>query len=260
MRGILYYFSGTGNTKWIADKLKSGFKSQGIDLQLESIEILEKITVRGYDFLVIGTPVYAGLSPKIVNDFLNKLPKVTKNMKAIVYSTQGAKSASASAVIAKKLEAKGYKVIIHSSIKMTNNYYFVGHKNVTAGEQKEILENAGQKIKTLIKYFIENKELKESVFFPRTLLSKISSKAFIRVLPKLSRSITTTEECTKCGICLRNCPKNNITFENGHAVFHSKCMLCLRCIYVCPENAIRYKEEKIEQIQKQIINCLNLRK
>lgn len=260
MKGILYYFSGTGNTKWVADRFKDEFGLNNIDLKLVNIESLEEISIRGYDFIIIGSSIYAEIQPKIVDDFLNRLPKAQKSIKAIVYSTQGAKSSPATSVIAKILETKGVKVIIQSSVKMPNNYYFAVGKKPGVNEQKEMLKNAEIKVKTLTNYFLDNKELKEKVLFPRVFLGKISARMFRKALPKLSRNITVTEDCDKCGLCLRNCPKNNITFENGYAIFHSKCMLCLRCMHVCPKNAIRYKGKKINQTQKEIINCLNLSK
>lgn len=260
MKGILFYFSGTGNTKWVADRFKEQFNLNNIDLKLVNIESLEEISIKSCDFLIVGSPVYADVHPKIVDDFLNRLPKIKKNMKAIVYSTQGGKSSVAGWLIVSILQKKGFRVVIQSSIKMPNNYYFGAGKKVIISGQKEMLRNAEKKVETLTNHFLKNKELKEGVFFPRVLLGKISGRTFKRVLPKLSKNITATEDCTKCGLCLRNCPKNNITFENGHAIFHSKCMLCLRCIHICPKNVIRYKGEKINQTQKEIINCLSLSK
>jgi len=260
MKGILYYFSGTGNTKWVADRFKEEFRLNNIDLELTNIESLEEVSIKNYDFLIMGFSIYAEMHPKIVDDFLNRLPKTKKNIKAIVYSTQGGKSAAATSIMLRELEIRGFRVVIQSSIKMPNNYYFAVKKKPTLNNQKEILKNAEKKVKHLVSCFLENKELKEGVFLPRIIFGKISGRAFRKALPKLSRSITVTEECIKCGLCLRNCPKNNITFENGYAVFHSKCMLCLRCIHICPKNAIRYKGKKIKQTQKEIINCLELSK
>lgn len=260
MKGILYYFSGTGNTKWIADRFKDNFRLHNMDLKMINIESLEEISMRGCDFLIIGSSVYAEVAPKIVDDFLNRLPSTKKNIKVIVYSTQGAKSAAATSIISKKLQNKGFRVVIQTSVKMPNNYYFAVGKKPTVNEQKKMLYDAEKKVKALTDCFFENREVKESVFFARVFLGRMSGKTFRRVLPKLSRNITATEDCIKCGLCLRNCPKNNITFENGHAIFHSKCMLCLRCIHVCPINAIRYKGKKINQIQKEIVNCLSLSK
>jgi len=260
MKGTLYYFSGTGNTKWVADRFKEEFNSNNIDLKLVNIESVEEISIKNSDFLIIGSSIYGEMHPKIVDDFLNRLPKTKRNIKSIVYSTQGAKSSAATSVIAKILETKGFRVVIQSSMKMPNNYYFALGNKTAVSDQKEILRNSEKKVKVLTNCFLGNKELKERVFFPRILLGKISARTFRRGLPKLSRNITVAEDCIKCGLCLRNCPKNNITFENGHAIFHSKCMLCLRCIHICPKNAIRYKGKKINQTQKEIINCLSLSK
>lgn len=258
MKGVLYYFSGTGNTKWIADKFKDSFKLYDIDLHLLNIESIEKVNIKSYTFIIIGSPVHAEVPPKIVDDFLNKLPKVENRIRTIVYSTQGAKSAAAASIMSKKLEKKGYNIVIQSNIRMPNNYYFYIGKKRIESEQKEMLESAKEKVKILTENFIDNKHMREYNSSLRIFLGKISGKAFKNMMPKLSKNITSTKECMKCGLCLRNCPKSNITFENGHAIFHSKCILCLRCIYICPINAIRYKGKKIDQIQKGIIKSLDL--
>ena len=200
MKGILYYFSGTGNTKWIADRFKDSFGLNSIDLHLVNIESVEQVNIKCYDFIIIGSPVYAEVSPKIVDDFLKRLPQPKKIIKAIVYSTQGAKSAAATSIISKSLQCKGFKVVIQSNIKMPNNYYFATGKQPTVNEQKEMLENADKKVRDLTKYFLENKHLKESVFFIRILLAKISRRTFRRILPKLSKNITSTERLYKVRI------------------------------------------------------------
>ena len=258
MKGVLYYFSGTGNTKWIADKFRDSFKLYDIDLHLVNIESVEQVNIKSYVFIIIGSPVYAEVPPKIVDDFLDKLPKTENRIRTIVYSTQGAKSAAAVSIMSRKLEQKGYNIVIQSNIRMSNNYYFSVGKLRTENEQEEILESAKEKVNVLTKYFINNKQMREQSSLFRIFVGKVSGRTFKNRIPKLSRNITSTKECVKCGLCLRNCPKGNITFENSHAIFHSKCILCLRCIYICPINAIRYKGKKIEQIQQERIKSLNL--
>lgn len=260
MKGVLYYFSGTGNTKWVADKFKDSFKLYDIDLHLINIESIEQVNIKSYAFVIIGSPVYAEVPPKIVEDFLNKLPKLENRIKTIIYSTQGAKSAAAASIISRKLEQKGYNVVIQSNIRMPNNYYFYIGKQRTEIEQREMMQSAKIKVKELTKCFMDNKQVREHNSSLRIFLSKISSNTFKNMMPRLSKNITSTKECTKCGLCLRNCPRGNITFEDGHAIFHSKCILCLRCIYICPINAIRYKGKKIDQIQKYRIESLDLSK
>ncbi len=47
------------------------------------------------------------------------------------------------------------------------------------------------------------------------------------------------ERCTECLLCVRDCPEENIRFENGKIVFGNTCDLCLRCIHHCPTEAIQ---------------------
>lgn len=259
MKGVLYFFSGTGNTKWVADVFKKCFKKNGIDLELLNIERIEDIKLRQIDFLIVGSPVYAKVEPKIVDDFLNKLPNTLKHLKTIVYVTQGGKSSSAPSIIAKKLKIKGYNVLIQESIKMINNYYFRLGKEPNVNDCEKILNNAEYKVKNIVEDFINKNKFKKQSSLVRMEIDKIYGNFFTRMIPKISKNITATSECTKCGVCLINCPKSNITFEDGKAVFHSKCMLCLRCLYICPINAIRYKGKRINQIQKErvkgVIKC-----
>lgn len=259
MRGILYYFSGTGNTKWIGDKFKDSFSKNRIEVDLVNIESVEEFEIDNYDFMILGTSIYAELEPKIVDDFIDKLPINKNNMRGILYSTQAAKTASAVSILKSKLEKKGYKVVAEGMFQMSNNYYFGVGKKTEEYTFNIIKENAIKQVNNVVKTFMNNKDIKVHLNYLRIAGAKVSSKIYRRLLPKMSKNFTSTEECIKCGLCLRNCPKGNITFENSVAVFHSKCMLCMRCIHICPVNAIRYKDKIIEQTQKDMIKNLILK-
>lgn len=260
MKGILYYFSGTGNTKWVADRFKEKFQLYNVDIDLVHIQSAEDKKIEEYDFVIIGFPVYWKLPPKIVTDFLNKLNGTKKNKKAIVYCTQGALSSSASYFAAGYLKKKGYVPSIQISIKMPNNFYFFVGKKYSENEIKNLLTFADKKIENIVENFMNEKKVKESSSLIKLQFSKVMHNIFKGRIPRLSKNISSTKDCDKCGLCLRNCPQGNITFEDGHAIFHSKCILCLRCIYICPINAIRYKGKKIDQIQRNVIKALNLNK
>lgn len=259
MKGILYYFSGTGNTKWAGDRFKDSFYKHGIEIDLVNIENVEEFEIDNYDFIILGTSVYAELEPKIVDDFIEKLPNNKNNMKAIVYSTQAAKTASAVSILKGKLGKKGYKVAAESMLQMSNNYYFGVGKKTEQHIFDIAKDNAYKQVNEIVENFLNNKDTKVHLNYLRIAGAKLICKSYSRLFPKMSKNFTSTEECTKCGLCLRNCPKGNITFENSGAVFHSKCMFCMRCIHICPINAIRYKGKKIEQTQKDMIKNLILK-
>jgi ferredoxin len=258
MKGILYYFSGTGNTKWVAEKFKEQFRKNGIELVLRNIENEEQIDLSGYKYLIVGTPVHAELSPRMVTDFASRLPE-GNNIKCIIYSTQGANNAAATDDIRRIIEKKGYNVITQTSFRMANNYYFGVGIERTQEEIINYCKKAEEEVKRITEKFLKGEKINRRASFIRLFFAKVSSRGFYKFLPKLSENLTSTEDCTKCGLCLRNCPRSNITFENGRAIFHSKCIMCTRCIYLCPSNVIRYKGKKINQIQKTMIRSLELR-
>ncbi|EJO5348949.1 EFR1 family ferrodoxin [Clostridium botulinum] len=262
MKGLLFYFSGTGNTKWVADRIES--KLCKIDniihkVSIENVDedILNKI--HKYDFIIIGTPIYAQMGPKLIQDFINNIPKVKERIKCIIYSTQASSTACETERIHKILYNKGYEVVVKVNIKMTNNYYFSFGKKQDKSEIKSILRNAEEKVDLVIDKFLNGERCLENISKTKLFLGRAASKGFNKFIPKVSNHLKSTHNCTKCGMCVRNCPKGNIVFENGGVVFHSNCISCLRCVYICPSNAIFYKDKRIDQIQKNIIKLLDIK-
>jgi len=57
---------------------------------------------------------------------------------------------------------------------------------------------------------------------------------------KPSKRLLILSLCKGCGTCVKTCPNNALTLENGKAVVdHKLCILCGYCNPVCPEFAIR---------------------
>jgi predicted aldo/keto reductase-like oxidoreductase len=57
---------------------------------------------------------------------------------------------------------------------------------------------------------------------------------------KPSKKLFILSLCKGCGTCVKTCPNNALSLENGKAVVdHKLCILCGYCNPVCPEFAIR---------------------
>ncbi|MBU4562058.1 4Fe-4S binding protein, partial [bacterium] len=57
---------------------------------------------------------------------------------------------------------------------------------------------------------------------------------------KPSKRLFILSFCKGCGTCVKTCPNNALSLENGKAVVdHKLCILCGYCNPVCPEFAIR---------------------
>ncbi len=49
--------------------------------------------------------------------------------------------------------------------------------------------------------------------------------------------------CTACGLCEQICPSRNIIRPDGHPVWQHRCVNCLGCLHICPTKAIDYGEK-----------------
>jgi ferredoxin len=261
MKAKLYYFSGTGNTKFVADKFREQFRKYGKELELEliNIEYAEEVDLKDCKYLIIGTPIHAEMPPRVIIDFMGKLPHGNSEIKCVVYTTQGANGRASVEYLKRMLVKKGYNVLIQTCFRMANNYYFGTGIERTEEEIACYCKKAEEKIKNITEKLFKNENVRESASGIKIFMSKIASNGFYKFLPKLSSNLASTADCIKCGLCLRNCPKGNITFEEGRAIFHGKCIMCTRCIHLCPINAIRYKGKKINQNQKNLIKYLELK-
>ncbi len=57
--------------------------------------------------------------------------------------------------------------------------------------------------------------------------------------PLLRRQVT--DDCTKCGKCVSNCPMNAIEKDSPKSTHHEECILCRKCEKICPEEAISFR-------------------
>ena len=58
-------------------------------------------------------------------------------------------------------------------------------------------------------------------------------------------AFTAGNACTGCGQCVRRCPTNNITLQNGKPVWGQDCTHCMACICYCPAEAIEYGKKSL---------------
>ena len=82
-------------------------------------------------------------------------------------------------------------------------------------------------------------------FWCRYLCPSGALFAIFAYRPLLRRHVT--QDCTHCGLCIRNCPMGaigdgsaNAAAEDPHLTKHSECIACLACVRVCPVHAVSF--------------------
>jgi MauM/NapG family ferredoxin protein len=80
----------------------------------------------------------------------------------------------------------------------------------------------------------------QSRFWCRNLCPSGAILALCSKRSIIKRSVS--DECSNCGLCVRNCPMGAIT-KDGKDTVHSECIVCLKCQNLCPEKAVTFKPD-----------------
>ena len=185
---MLFYFTGTGNSLYVARQIEEKPISIPQVLHQENLNFKD-------EKIGIVYPVYAGEAPKIILEFLEKATFETDYFYLIL--TYGKDVTDAPECIARLLEEKGRHVNYIHSILMVDNYL----PSFDMNEQRAMDKNVEQQIQQALQD-IQNKkeEIPEATQAGRDFHA--SAKEIFAKNPELinGEQITVTDQCVGCGI------------------------------------------------------------
>ena len=242
----IYYFSGTGNTGLVARLLERELKQRSVSASLQRIEdvVNGKLAVPDYgiQMLGIGYPVHGFGPPRLVFDFVRRLPGV-HGTKAFVFMTAADAfflNNAASAPVSRRLAKKGYAVFHESLIPMPANIAIKYPDSL----MKLLCKKAETEARRVAQELIEGRSRR----FGENVLVRLAARATNAFehcgVPLFGKELAVSGECTLCDRCIRECPTQNISRVEGRIRFGWKCIACFRCIYGCPRRAIMPRFER----------------
>lgn len=242
MKITVFYFSGTGNTKWAVINLKNAVTNKGHECQLYSIEEdIEDIQtkIKESDYVGFAFPIYGQNMPAIVSQFISSLEK-TLEKQVFVITTSGFVDAFGPFTAKKVLRNSKFRLCAYSSLSISNNLSTpkVKAKLKTGKDLEKSMEKAIYKINVLVDKLI-NKERYITNIGPYLIPGMVIRNLLFKKVKKgyLELSIN-NEKCMHCNFCLNSCPTKSIVYSNGEYTFLSTCTSCMRCYNLCPNNAV----------------------
>ena len=248
----LYWFSGSGNTLFIAKTLADFFNKQGITANLKPMEHsnpaeadLTKTTGLIFPVAVQGT------YPLVWNFFRNLPAPSEQNIKdagVFMVDTLGTYSGGIKGPLKKILKKKGFQTLGAIEIIMPGNLM---RKKPKKEEDRLKVEKGIKRAEKFAEDLLKGKAVWRDIPVYSDLMSRLSrgKKSWNWFRKKFPLSVDNSI-CTRCRLCEKNCPTLSWSFnkEQNQMIWNKEeCIYCLRCLSFCPVNAISLGGKKYLQ-------------
>ena len=255
---IMLYFSGTGNSKYIAELFcrYAGAECYSIEDGVDFDEI-----IRAHDTVAFCYPIYGSRVPLIMREFVANYIPCFKGKKLIIFATQLTFSGDGARVLCDLFPENYIDVIYAEHFFMPNNVCnFALLRKTSDKNVQNRLKMADKKMERVC-LNIKNGIIKKRGFSSAArLLGKIQGKpwqgdsknafAAERTMEyKAKHSVKIDGDCNVCGVCVKRCPMRNLENRQGKIEHNNNCTVCYRCINLCPNKAITVFFDKKPQWQ-----------
>ncbi|WP_319541225.1 EFR1 family ferrodoxin [uncultured Pseudodesulfovibrio sp.] len=245
----LVYFSPTGTTKAVVQRIGSGINPTAVELIDITLPEVRKqpLDLSEDDVLVIGVPVYMGRVPALLSDWLNSIEAHdTPAVCVVVYGNR---------VYDNSLLELKESVVRRGCIPIAGAAYIGEHsfseETVPTAHGRPDIE-----------------DLRHAEAFGQRIREKLQSVSSLSQLPDLVVPgehpyggatelwdvdfIAVSHQCEQCGACAAVCPVGAIDSQDSALIDQVKCITCCACIKKCPQKARSMKPGPVKDAQKRL--------
>lgn len=230
---MICYFSGTGNSKFVAEYIGK--------LMGEEVRPLTFCPLEEVDSLGIIFPVYAWGLPKVVEDYIYYLKGVKVNYLWTVM-TCGDDMGYADKVMNKLLNKVGLTLNAAFSVQMPNTYVCLPGFDIDSEEVAERkVKTTKEKLPAIAEKIRNRENVVDVVRGPIPFIYTYILRPLFNATLVTDKFFKTNDDCSNCGKCAKDCSLKNIEMSNnGTPTWKGKCTGCLRCYHECPKHALHF--------------------
>lgn len=232
---MIFYFSATGNCKYIAERISEETNDTIISITQCADNNQFSFSVDKDENIGIISPTYFLGLPSIVSEFIRKL-NINNSNYTFFIATYGTTPGQSGRYAQKA--TKSIKFNAFYSIKMPDTWtpvFDLSDKNkinkILAAVEPQLNNTIN-----LIKEKLNGDFMKNKI---PTIFSNIIYKTY-KIQSKTNK-FTVDDTCIGCGLCEKKCPSHAIIIQNRKPMWiKNNCILCLGCLHRCPKFSIQY--------------------
>lgn len=242
---MIFYFSGTGNSEYVARQLADalGERLIGMAQAINSGEMHYKLA----DGEMVGWvfPTYSWGPAPIATAFARKvtIDGFGSHTYSYMVTTCGDDIALSAQMWRAELHRRGMHCQMAMSVQMPNNYillpgFDVDSKDLESRKRSAAVSRIAQVVQAIERRSTTDDVVKGSMPW---LKSRLVYPLFKRYAMSDAGFASQADVCNHCGLCAKVCPNANIKMSaEGTPQWQGNCAMCLSCIHRCPVRAIQY--------------------
>jgi len=244
------YFSGTGNSKYAVETFLQEYTPGETAYSIEDEQAVE--VIKGQEELVFGYPVQYSSVPKMLRDFVEQNSELWQGKKIFIIATMGLFSGDGAGVLARLLRRHGAKIIGGLYLKMPDSIADEKVLKRSPEENKTLVESARWKIKNAVSEVKKGNPPQEGLGFLSRLAGFFGQRLYFGYKTRnyTDKLKIDGDKCVGCGKCVRLCPMENISLNNGLLQAGDQCTMCYRCVNYCPKQAITLLGKQVVEQSK----------
>lgn len=236
---MIFYFSATGNTRYVAQRLAADSKEEMISVTdcLKNGQV--RFSIGPGESVGILSPTYYFGFPPVVKEFLEKAEFIAE-AKPYVYfvATFGTTPGYTGSLARSALSARGYAPDASFSVKMPDSWTPMFDLSDPAK-----LDRINREADTQIDEIVRKIRERARGDFMKRKVPGFAYRIFYRDYAESRRTnhFHVEDSCVGCGLCAKKCPSQAIEIRNGKPVWVTdECLACLGCLHRCPKFSIQY--------------------
>lgn len=250
---MIFYFSGTGNTRWAAKRVASALgEEQLIDMGKEVADAKKQgrrldYTLTDGERVGFFFPVHGWRPPTLVREFMSMTDFHTANSYyCYVVCTAGDNIGETVDIFEQLLAQKGLRMDSAISLIMPESYVGLPFMDVDKPEKEKYKKDDSAR---RLDQFVGELEKRTAGIrdlvrghWPKTN-SRLIGSVFERWIVTDRHFHVDTSKCIGCGKCAALCPVHDIELSEAnkpHWLHNGDCLTCFSCYHHCPVRAIEF--------------------